>query len=244
MLFNTFILNSRMNGIINFIINKNEYFLIMPANWKMIIIKGKINWQYMLIAVIFSAICAGFLFMQNKWLSKDLAAPEYSLIKKPAPLPTEIDQNFLTQVNECLIPAASVYGYDLRVSSGYRTVAEQDQLYNQGRTVDGHIVTEAPGGKSIHNFGFAVDVADRAHGYDINWDAIGKIAAFCGLEPGDDNDLSHFEHRNGLATADFISGRRPPPLTLPCPIMDERARVNQALTLKDLQNCGAPDFLT
>jgi len=158
------------------------------------------------------------------------------------PLPTEIDPNFLTQVNECFIPVAAVYGYTLRISSGFRTVAEQDQLYNQGRTVDGHIVTEAPGGKSIHNFGFAVDVVDRWREYNVNWEKLGKIAAFCGLEPSDEGDISHFEHRGGLTTADFAAGKRPAPLLLPCSVMAERAKAGQPLTLKDLQNCGAPKF--
>jgi len=160
----------------------------------------------------------------------------------PVPLPTAIDPNFLTQVNECFIPTAAVYGYTLRISSGFRTVAEQDQLYNKGRTVDGHIVTEALGGKSIHNFGFAVDVVDRWREYDINWDRLDKIGTYCGLEPGDDGDISHFENRDGLTTADFLAGKRPAPLALPCAIMDERAKSGQPLTLKDLQNCGAPKF--
>ncbi|MBU1102062.1 M15 family metallopeptidase, partial [Patescibacteria group bacterium] len=150
--------------------------------------------------------------------------------------------NFLSQVDECFIPTAAVYGYTLRISSGFRTVAEQDQLYKQGRTVDGHIVTEAPGGKSIHNFGFAVDVVDRWREYDIDWEKLAKIGTYCGLEPSEEGDISHFENRDGLTTADFVAGRRPAALALPCAVMAERAKANQSLTLKDLQNCGASKF--
>ncbi len=160
----------------------------------------------------------------------------------PVPMLTDMDPNFLTQVNECFIPIAAAYGYTLRISSGFRTVAEQDEIYDQGRTVDGHIVTEAPGGKSIHNYGFAVDVVDRWREYGVNWERLAKIGTYCGLEPGDDGDVSHFEYRDGLTTADFAAGKRPAALTLPCAVMDERAKAGRPLTLKDLQDCGAPKF--
>ena len=163
-------------------------------------------------------------------------------IKKSVPLPTEINADFLNQVNQCLIPIASLYGYTLRISSGFRSIAEQDQIYQQGRVVNGHIVTEALGGKSIHNFGFAVDIVDRWREYDIDFNKLEKIAEYCKLEPSDEGDLAHFEYRNGLSTEQFLEGLRPTALTLPCAIMSERANANQKLTLKDLQNCGAPKF--
>ncbi|MFA5188700.1 MAG: M15 family metallopeptidase [Patescibacteria group bacterium] len=159
-----------------------------------------------------------------------------------APLPTEINPNFLTQINDCFIPSAAVYGYSLRITSGFRTVAEQNQIYNQGRNDDGDIVTEAPGGRSIHNFGYAADVVDSNHEYNINWKRLAKIGAFCGLEAGDDWDFAHYEYRGGLTTADFVTGSRPSPLMLPCAVMQKRAKDGQPLTLKDLQNCGAPKF--
>ena len=42
-----------------------------------------------------------------------------------ASVPTAMNPNFLDQVNQCLIPVASVYGYDLYVTSGFRSMAEQ-----------------------------------------------------------------------------------------------------------------------
>lgn len=157
-------------------------------------------------------------------------------------MPTEINANFLNQIEKCLVPITAAYGYTLRISSGFRTVEEQDELYNQGRTVNGHIVTEAQGGKSIHNFGFAIDLVDRWEGYDIDWEKIGRIAEYCDLEHGDDGDVSHFEIRDGLTTVRFAAGRKPLLRILPCAIMDERMNSNQKLTLKGLQNCGAPKF--
>lgn len=52
-----------------------------------------------------------------------------------------------------LLPSLS-----LQVTQGVRTWAEQNELYAQGRTAPGDIVTNAKGGESAHNFGYAVDL--------------------------------------------------------------------------------------
>jgi len=60
----------------------------------------------------------------------------------------------------------------IRVVQGLRTIAEQNDLYAQGRTKPGAIVTNAPGGKSAHNYGLAIDIcwlwkqADGTYKYD------------------------------------------------------------------------------
>lgn len=61
-------------------------------------------------------------------------------------------------------------GVDWIVTSGRRTMKEQDRLYNQGRTTPGPIVTKAPAGSSAHNFGLAADLAPMK-GNDIWWNA-------------------------------------------------------------------------
>lgn len=48
--------------------------------------------------------------------------------------------------------------FEIEVSQGLRTWAEQDALYAQGRTAPGEIVTDVPGGYSMHCFGLAVDL--------------------------------------------------------------------------------------
>ncbi len=163
-------------------------------------------------------------------------------IARAVPVPAGLDPNFINQVNNCFIPTAAVYGYTLRITAGFRSVAEQQQIYDQGRLEDGHIVTEAEPGHSLHNYGFAVDVVDKWRGYDINWQKLIAIGAYCGLSNGGAGDYPHFEYRDGLVTDQFAAGMRPAPLTLPCPIMAERAKDNQPLTLSDLKSCGAPDF--
>lgn len=196
---------------------------------------GKVRSWHIVVLFILAAILVGeFLSVHQEWLLKGSAA-----LSSPVTAPTEIDQNFLNQVDKCFIPAAAAYGYTLRITSGFRSEVEQDQLYNQGRNENGHIVSWAEPGKSLHNYGFAVDVVDRWKGYNVDWKKIAKIAGFCGLEQADD---PHFEHRSGLAVADFAVGKRPQLLTLPCAVMSERANNNESLTLDDLSKCGAPKF--
>jgi hypothetical protein len=44
------------------------------------------------------------------------------------------------------------------VTSGYRSFDEQNEIFEQGRSLPGQIVTQAQGGQSLHNFGLAIDV--------------------------------------------------------------------------------------
>ena len=71
-----------------------------------------------------------------------------------------------------LLQYAQYYQLEGRIVSGYRSFAEQTQLYAQGRTLDqinrqvalhgtGGSVTDAPAGSSAHNYGLAVDVEGR-----------------------------------------------------------------------------------
>lgn len=59
----------------------------------------------------------------------------------------EINTKHLNGVAKCII------------AQGLRTFAEQDALYAKGRTQPGKKVTNARGGQSVHNYGFAVDIA-------------------------------------------------------------------------------------
>ncbi|MCE0499451.1 MAG: M15 family metallopeptidase [Methylacidiphilales bacterium] len=49
-------------------------------------------------------------------------------------------------------------GWYVSIISGLRSYAEQDILYQEGRTTPGPIVTNAPAGYSTHNFGVAFDL--------------------------------------------------------------------------------------
>ena len=47
----------------------------------------------------------------------------------------------------------------IRIVQGLRTIEEQNDLFAQGRTKPGSIVTNAKGGRSFHNYGLAFDFA-------------------------------------------------------------------------------------
>ena len=58
----------------------------------------------------------------------------------------------------------------IRVTQGLRTNKEQDDLYAIGRTKLGKKITNARGGQSIHNYGFAVDICLVIDGKTASWD--------------------------------------------------------------------------
>lgn len=57
-----------------------------------------------------------------------------------------------------------------RITFGLRTMAEQQALYDQGRTKPGNIVTNAKPGASYHNWGLAIDFALIVDGKTVSWD--------------------------------------------------------------------------
>ncbi|MGV7106009.1 M15 family metallopeptidase [Flavobacterium sp. U410] len=116
-----------------------------------------------------------------------------------------------TIINEC---NRSLTGKaKIRITQGLRSVEEQNKLYAQGRTKAGKKVTNAKGGQSIHNYGFAVDICliinDKTASWDTakdwdndqvsDWYECVKIFAKYGWEWGGNwknfKDLPHFEKR-------------------------------------------------
>ncbi|MCU1321144.1 MAG: peptidase D,D-carboxypeptidase [Acidobacteriaceae bacterium] len=108
----------------------------------------------------------------------------------------------------------------LLVVSGLRTAAEQQALYAQGRSVKGHIVTNARAGFSMHNYGLAVDVVPYQVGEKgaLNWNPATPqfqrmVAAMKGqeLEWGGDwkgglGDFDHFQ-MSGLPVSPSLAMR-------------------------------------
>jgi peptidoglycan L-alanyl-D-glutamate endopeptidase CwlK len=107
------------------------------------------------------------------------------------------------------INEAEKQGIKLRVTSALRTFAEQDELYAQGRTKPGNIVTNARGGFSNHNFGLAFDVVPIVNGKaqwnSKDWNKIGQIGKSFGFVWGGDwkglVDKPHFEMMFGNTLA-------------------------------------------
>jgi peptidoglycan L-alanyl-D-glutamate endopeptidase CwlK len=74
-----------------------------------------------------------------------------------------VREEMTTIINECnkILTGRS----QVRVAQGLRTFAEQNALYNQRPKV-----TNAKGGQSIHNYGFAIDIVLIIDGKIASWD--------------------------------------------------------------------------
>ncbi|AAK78985.1 peptidoglycan L-alanyl-D-glutamate endopeptidase CwlK [Clostridium acetobutylicum] len=113
-------------------------------------------------------------------------------------------------------------GLNVRVIQAFRSWYEQDQLYTQGRTMPGNIVTDAQGGDSYHNWGLAFDCAPVENG-QVSWNDItsfnemGRLGQQVGLEWGGNwtsyaitlVDAPHFQYTFGLSTEQLLNGARP-----------------------------------
>ena len=96
---------------------------------------------------------------------------------------------------------------DLLVTCTIRSLAEQDALYAQGRTMPGPIVTNAKAGQSAHNWGLAIDVVPMVNGkpewngHDLVWQEIGRLGqkrgmVWYGAPESKFHEMPHFEMPN------------------------------------------------
>jgi peptidoglycan L-alanyl-D-glutamate endopeptidase CwlK len=113
-----------------------------------------------------------------------------------------------------LIEKAAGQGIIIKVTSATRSFAEQNDLFAQGRTKPGRIVSNARGGFSNHNFGIAIDITIFTGSSDPEkaktpvfesplYKAIGALGTDLGLEWGGNwktiVDEPHFQLRPGWA---------------------------------------------
>ena len=84
-------------------------------------------------------------------------------------------------------------GIYVQITEGYRSNQRQTELYNQGRTKPGEIVTNAKAGQSNHNYGIAIDfVLVSKDGqrtlWNVNsdWRRVAEIGKSLGFEWGGD----------------------------------------------------------
>lgn len=93
----------------------------------------------------------------------------------------------------------------IRIYCGYRSPEWQNDLYAQGRTKQGKIVTESKGWESYHNYGLAFDCVEIRRGQALwenpRWIEIAESAKTFGLEWGgyfQKKDKPHFQFTMGL----------------------------------------------
>ena len=107
-------------------------------------------------------------------------------------------------------------GIDILITSTYRDIESQNELYAQGRTKPGKIVTKAKGGQSFHNWRVAFDFVPLLNGKPAWNDTAlftrcGEIGESVGLEWAGRwarfKELAHFQYTNGLKLSDFQNGK-------------------------------------
>ncbi|WP_069686482.1 M15 family metallopeptidase [Oceanobacillus sp. E9] len=119
-----------------------------------------------------------------------------------------------------VIERAYKEGIRVQISEGFRSYARQNQLYAQGRTASGNVVTNAKGGQSYHNFGLAVDyflVSKDGNTalWKVNneWKRVAAIAKSLGFEWGGDwksfKDYPHLQMTGGLSLSQLRAGKKP-----------------------------------
>ncbi len=100
-----------------------------------------------------------------------------------------------------LFHLAAENGITIEIISGTRTYAEQDVLYEKGRSKPGSVVTKARAGYSNHNFGLAFDIGIFRDGEYLeespDYRKVGALGKGLGLAWGGDwkslQDEPHFE---------------------------------------------------
>ncbi|WP_412176699.1 M15 family metallopeptidase [Bacillus sp. T3] len=144
-----------------------------------------------------------------------------------APMPDSLHP-VVEERTDQLIEKAAAKGITVIITDDFRSAADQNKLYEQGRSTEGTIVTNAKGGESYHNFGLAIDFALKLPTGDVIWDRqydgngnatsdwteVVTIAKELGFEWGGDwvnfKDYPHLQMDFGLTINDLQSGKRPP----------------------------------
>ena len=111
------------------------------------------------------------------------------------------------------VSACKKEGIEVLITSTYRDMESQAELYAQGRTRRGRIVTYAKPDQSWHNFRLAFDFVPIRGGKAMWNDArtfkhCRQIGESLGLE-GLDFEMAHLQFRGGLTLAQARAGKEP-----------------------------------
>nr|WP_255687581.1 M15 family metallopeptidase [Pontibacillus sp. HN14] len=182
-----------------------------------------------IVAFLILFVGAGFLVL---WLiantdsvesTKDVFQP---IKKKDVSMPTDLHPK-VEEAKNTLVNRAEDKGISVVITDGHRSIERQNELYAQGRTDNGSVVTHADGGESYHNYGLAIDFALRTKSGDVVWDTsrdgngngkadwmeVVAIAKDLGFEWGGDwssfKDYPHLQMDFGLSIRELKYGKRP-----------------------------------
>lgn len=121
---------------------------------------------------------------------KEISAawPKPKVAQKEAANPNGLSPLMALIVRRTLSAMAEL-GKPMRLVEGFRSMERQAELYAQGRTKPGKIVTNAKPGQSQHNLGRAADLCFQKTGYsapEADWQLYGMMAKSFGAEWGGD----------------------------------------------------------
>jgi peptidoglycan LD-endopeptidase CwlK len=183
----------------------------------------KRNWIKWLLFLVVLGISTILIIKDNETIPSKATGIEQN---QDVPLPTELHPVVKARSDQ-LVQQAAKKGIVILITDSFRSVEEQNTIYEQGRTTEGNIVTNAKGGESYHNYGLAIDFAletpsgnviwDRQYDGNQNgkadWSEVVKIGKSLGFEWGGDwkdfKDYPHFQMDFGLTIADLQNGQRP-----------------------------------
>ncbi|MEK4760811.1 M15 family metallopeptidase [Viridibacillus sp. FSL E2-0187] len=187
----------------------------------------KSNTNYSLIAgiviIIIFIITFSLLYLSSQF--SQIEDDKYVLLGDEAPILTELHP-IVEENKNILLKKAAEIDIDVIITEGLRPFEKQDELYNQGRSTKGNIVTYSKGGESFHNYGLAFDYAiknanggiewdieyDGNHNGESDWFEVAKLAKELGFEWGGDwrkfKDYPHLQMTFGLSIPMLQEGYR------------------------------------
>ena len=113
----------------------------------------------------------------------------------------------LRNVIPLIVAQCETRGLNICITDGFRSQAEQDRLFAQGRTTNGNIVTNARYPNSAHNWGVAFDFCRNVVGMEYNDDdnffkRVADIAKPYGLAWG--GDWKNYVDKPHLQLSEFM----------------------------------------
>jgi peptidoglycan L-alanyl-D-glutamate endopeptidase CwlK len=109
------------------------------------------------------------------------------------------------------------HGLTMRCTEGVRSIKHQQDLYEQGRTKPGNIVTNCKPGFSIHHYGLAADSCflghdpylEKGQNGEFYWQEFGSLCKLEGLQWGGDfstiKDIPHVQQTYGLSIYEIMN---------------------------------------
>jgi peptidoglycan L-alanyl-D-glutamate endopeptidase CwlK len=125
---------------------------------------------------------------------------------------------YVARLAKSFIAKAKKEGIDVLITSTFRDNESQNELYAQGRTKPGRIVTNAKAGQSFHNYRLAFDfvpiVNGKAQWNDLRtFKRLGELGESIGLEWAGRwksfKELAHMQYTGGLSLAQLRAGKKP-----------------------------------